>query len=210
MVLMVTLNASAGISSQLIGRVRHYKLLPGICLVIGISAMLALAYSASSMTTVKFEILLFLIGMGFGPMPPLTQVALQNTVSNRHLGSAIGTMNFARTLFGTILVAVFGAIVLGGAAVEGDAASLGQRVLHGTTVASFAVVFVCAAGTLLVALVALIRLEEKPLQTSTSGRAGLTLIPFDYIGSWLRPPVDRITVGCAKTTMSQFGRLDAP
>src|SRR5271170_400812 len=167
MVLMVTLNASAGISSQLIGRVRHYKLLPSLCLVLGILSTLALAYSAAEMTSVKFELLLFLIGMGFGPMPPLTQVALQNTVSVRHLGSAIGTMNFSRTLFGTIVVAVFGAIVLAGVSLDGDTAALGQHVLHGTTVASFSTVFFCAAGALTVALVALLLLEEKPLQTAT-------------------------------------------
>jgi MFS family permease len=167
MILMVTLNASAGLSSQLIGRVTHYKLLPGLCLVVGIAAVLALAYSASDMTPVKFEIILFLIGMGFGPMPPLTQVALQNTVAVRHLGSAIGTMNFSRTLFGTILVAVFGAIVLGGVPLDGSETS--GPILAAASVGRFSAVFVTAAGTLAVALLALIRLEEKPLQATMPG-----------------------------------------
>ena len=112
MILMVTLNASAGLSSQLVGRVKHYKLLPMIFLFVGIGAVVALALSAATMTTVQFEIILFLIGVGFGPTAPLTQVVLQNTVSIHHLGAAIGTMNFVRTLMSTILVAVFGAIVL--------------------------------------------------------------------------------------------------
>ena len=66
------------------------------------------------MTPLKFEIILLLIGIGFGPTAPLTQVALQNTVAMNHLGTAIGTMSFCRTLVGTIMVAVFGAIVLAG------------------------------------------------------------------------------------------------
>ncbi len=43
MILMVTLNASAGLSSQLVGRVKHYKLLPMLFLFVGIGAVLALA-----------------------------------------------------------------------------------------------------------------------------------------------------------------------
>ena len=43
MILMVTLNVSAGLSSQLIGRVRHYKLLPLCFLFVGVGAVVALA-----------------------------------------------------------------------------------------------------------------------------------------------------------------------
>jgi EmrB/QacA subfamily drug resistance transporter len=138
MVLMITLNASAGLSSQLIGRVKHYKLVPSIGLVISIVAVLALSFSVSEITPLKFEIILFLIGIGFGPTPPLSQVALQNTVPARDLGAAIGTMNFTRTLAGTILVAVFGAIVFTAAPLDGPTGTLGQRVMAGTSVESFA------------------------------------------------------------------------
>ncbi len=160
-ILMVTLNASAGISSQLIGRVKHYKALPNAFLVIGIGAVVALAYSASTMTTEKFEIILFLIGIGFGPTAPLTQVVLQNTVATHHLGTAIGTMGFCRTLVATILVAVFGAIVLSGA----PAGGLGSQVSAAGSTWPFSVVFLVAAGTLTLALIAMLLVEEKPLQS---------------------------------------------
>ena len=55
MILMVSLNASAGLSSQLIGRVKHYKLVPTVCLVIGISAVLALPFSISHMTSLQIR-----------------------------------------------------------------------------------------------------------------------------------------------------------
>ncbi len=58
--------------------------------------------------------LLFLIGAGFGCMPPLAATALQNNVSIHTFGSAVATMQFSRNLFATILVAVFGAIILSG------------------------------------------------------------------------------------------------
>lgn len=164
MVLMVSLNVSAGLSSQLLGRVKHYKIVPSFCLVIGIAAVLTLAFSASAMTSLKFEIILLLIGLGFGPTSPLTQVALQNTVANHHLGTAIGTMNFARTLLGTILVAGFGAIVLAGVPVEAPADTLGGHILTATSVKAFTEVFLAAAGTMTVAFMALLLLEEKPLQ----------------------------------------------
>jgi MFS family permease len=157
-ILMGTLNASAGISSQLIGRVRHYKALPTLFLVIGIGAMVALAYSASTMTTVKFEILLLLIGIGFGPTAPLTQVVLQNTVAVNHLGTAIGTMSFCRTLMGTVIVAIFGAIVL---APRGAAST---QLGAGTSINAFAIVFLAAAGALTIALLGLLLIKEKPLQ----------------------------------------------
>jgi MFS family permease len=169
MILMVTLNVSAGLSSQLIGRVKRYKLVPSVFLVVGIAAVLALSFSVSTMTPLKFEIILFLIGVGFGPTPPLTQVALQNTVPGHDLGAAIGTMNFARTLVGTILIAVFGAIVLAGVPLDTPAGALSQRILAGTSVTGFATVFLAAAGALTVTFVALLLLEEKPLLTTLPG-----------------------------------------
>jgi MFS family permease len=162
-ILMVTLNASAGLSSQLLGRVRHYKLLPLGFLVIGVGAVLALAFSAGTMSATKLQIILFLIGIGFGPTAPLTQVALQNTVPIHDLGAAIGTMNFVRTLIGTIVVAVFGAIVLAAVPAGVPAASLAQRMAGATSAATFSTVFFAVAATLAVAFLAIILLEEKPL-----------------------------------------------
>jgi MFS family permease len=164
-ILMATLNMSAGLSSQLIGRVKHYKTLPAAFLVVGIGAVIALAYSASTMTAEKFEIILFLIGIGFGPTAPLTQVVLQNTVATHHLGTAIGTMSFCRTLLGTVLVAIFGAIVLSGA--PGSApADLAGHVFAASSTRPFSVVFFAAAGTLMITLLALLLVEEKPLQSN--------------------------------------------
>jgi len=162
-ILMVTLNSTAGLSSQLLGRVRHYKLLPLCFLCIGVGAVVALALSAENMTTPRFEVILLLIGIGFGPTAPLTQVALQNTVPVQDLGAALGSMNFVRTLVATIMIAIFGAIVLANAPVGARAGTLSQGFLGSASVATFGIVFVAIAATLAASFLSLFLLEEKPL-----------------------------------------------
>ena len=51
---------------------RRYKLLPLCFLCIGVGAVVALALSAEDMTSLRFEFILLLIGIGFGPTTPLT------------------------------------------------------------------------------------------------------------------------------------------
>jgi EmrB/QacA subfamily drug resistance transporter len=163
-VLMVTLNSSAGLSSQLLGRVRRYKLLPLCFLFVGVGAVIALALSAGAMTSLRFEIVLLLIGIGFGPTAPLTQVALQNTVPLRHLGAALGTMNFVRTLIATILIAIFGAIVLAHAPVGAERGTLSADFLGSASVTTFSAVFLAIAATLAISFLSVFLLEEKPLE----------------------------------------------
>jgi EmrB/QacA subfamily drug resistance transporter len=163
MLLMVTLNVSAGLSGQLLGHVRHYKVLPLCCLILGVGTVVTLALSAGHMSPQKFEIFLLLIGIGWGPTAPLTQVALQNTVPHHDLGAALGTMNFVRTLVSTILIAIFGAVILAHAPVGAAGGTLAHDFLGSASVDSFTMVFLAIAATLGVAFVSVILLEEKPL-----------------------------------------------
>ena len=95
-VFMVALNTSAGFAGQVLGRVRHYKLLPMGALLISIGAVISLGWRADSLTPLSFELTLILIGAGFGPLPSLTAVAMQNMVARHQLGISVGTMNFSR------------------------------------------------------------------------------------------------------------------
>jgi MFS family permease len=155
MVIMGTLNISAGLAGQLLGRVIHYKMLPVAGLALTIAAVMILAWQAENLNWWWFEVLLILIGAGFGPLPALTQVAVQNVVPRHQLGISLGTMNFSRNLLATILVAAFGAIVLAGTAAvdQGAAAAL-----------AYARVFYADAGCLSVALIAAVLMAERPLQ----------------------------------------------
>lgn len=158
MIFMVMVNLTAGVTGPFIGRQRRYKILPMLGLALAVGAVLALALQARSITTAWFEVLIALVGIGFGPIPPFAGVVLQNTVRAHQFGIAIGSMNFTRNLYGTILIAVFGAIVLGGA---GDGPNVGAD-----AAASFAIVFLIAAASLGAALISLAVLQQKPLQST--------------------------------------------
>ena len=122
--------------------------------------MLMLAWRAKSMTLPEFELLLFLIGAGFGCMPPLAATALQNNVSIHTFGSAVATMQFSRNLFATMLVAMFGVLVLSGVSQSGGAGAAAQYSVDG-----FVRVFLAVAASFAISLTAMILLDEKPLET---------------------------------------------
>jgi MFS family permease len=159
MVLMVTVNASAGVAGQFYGRMTHYKLIPLCGLAVAIASVMTLALTVDRLSVLQFELLLALIGIGFGPVPPICAIALQNAVATHQFGIAVGTMNFSRNLYATMLIAVFGAIVLAGVP-AGTAAALGATAAEG-----FRRVFFAAAASLVVSLLGLILLEERPLKS---------------------------------------------
>jgi MFS family permease len=150
---------SAGITGTILPRREHYKTIPILGLLLAIAAVLLLAWRADGQTLWEFELVLALIGIGFGTLPPLAATALQNSVSIHTFGSAVATMQFSRNLFATMLVAVFGVIVLAGSG--GGAEAAGHYSVEG-----FMRLFIAAACSFAIALVAVVLLEEKPLQTA--------------------------------------------
>jgi MFS family permease len=167
-VMMATLNLSAGAAGQLLGRVRHYKTVPMIGLVIAIASLIVLARQGQNVSLWTFEVLVVLIGVGFGPLAPLSTVVLQNSVPIHQFGTAMGTMNFSRNLFCTIMVAVFGALVLGSG--PGVLAPPGLPSQVGSA-EGFTRVFLAAAAALSVSLFCLLLLKEKPLHTDVAPAA---------------------------------------
>jgi EmrB/QacA subfamily drug resistance transporter len=160
MILMVAVNTSAGVGGNIIGRVTHYKRLPILGLVITVAAVCVLAWQAEHMTFWTFQLILAVIGIGFGPVAPLSTVVLQNSVQRHQFGTAVGTMNFSRSLYATILVAIFGVIVLAGV----QSIAPGQTA---TTISAegFSRIFLAVAVSMTIALGSLMLLKEKPLQT---------------------------------------------
>jgi MFS family permease len=160
MVLMMSLNGSAALYGQVLGRVRHYKLLPTCMLLISIVSVAVMAYWVDRMTILSFQVLLFLVGVGFGGVPSLATVAMQNVVERHQIGITMATINFSRGLVTTMLIALLGVMVLGAAATVGpDTAAAAQafRPLFLTLIACFAIAFV-----------SLIMLEERPLRGEDS------------------------------------------
>jgi MFS family permease len=165
MVIMATLNASAGLTGQLLGRVKHYKRLPGLGLLIAIATLLVMSWQASALSAMQVELLLAMLGIGFGPVAPLATVSLQNTVATHHLGAAVGTLGFTRNLCATMMVAIFGAIILAGS--SGDTFPVrGAGLNMVIPVEGFSRIFLAAASSMIVSFVALVLMEEKPLRTN--------------------------------------------
>ena len=159
LMLAVALNVSAGVTGTILPRQEHYKTIPMCGLLLAIASVLVLAWRADVMPLWEFEVLLFLIGTGFGCMPPLAATTLQNNVSIHSFGSAVATMQFSRNLYATMLVAVFGVIVLVGA----EASAAGKVMQY--SVEGFARMFFAVAASFAVSLIAVILMDEKPLQT---------------------------------------------
>ena len=160
LLLAVTTNISAGITGIILPKLTHYKRITMAGLTLAICAVLVLAWRVTTVSLWEFEALLVLTGAGFGTMPPLAATALQNNVSIHTFGSAVATMQFSRNLFATMMVAVFGVLVLSGT----DAAnSIGPA--H-YSVDGFFRVFLAVAASFAISLTAIILLSEKPLQES--------------------------------------------
>jgi sugar phosphate permease len=97
-------------------------------------------------------------------MYPVSTVVMQNEVKPHQLGTATGTLNFFRTLGGAIIVAVFGAIVLGGTSGNSGVMTLEKLAAeHGDMTPAFHWVFIAAALCLAVSLICLFAVEERPL-----------------------------------------------
>ncbi len=149
-------------AGRLIVRLTHYMRVPIVGLVIAIAALSFLAANPARLSLGAFALLLAVLGTALGPMYTVSTVVMQNAVKPHQLGTATGTLNFFRLLGGAVIVAAFGAIVLGGA---GDAASmLGNPAAgHGEVAPAFRFVFIAAAICLGIALACVITVEERPL-----------------------------------------------
>jgi hypothetical protein len=106
--------------------------------------------------------------LGMGTMYPTTTVIIQNAVLPHQLGTATGTLNFFRQLGGAIVVAVFGAIVLGGFDVHASGTMVLERLSGAGGPANFAIlfrwVFIAAASFLAASFVAVLCIVERPLR----------------------------------------------
>jgi EmrB/QacA subfamily drug resistance transporter len=155
-------------AGRLLSRLEHYKRVPMVGLPLGIAVLAVFALWPDGFSTAEVAALLALGGLGMGTMYPTTTVLIQNAVLPHQLGTATGTLNFFRQLGGAIVVAVFGAIVLGGFDVRAAAVVLERLFDAGGATADFAMlfrwVFIAAAGFLAAAFLAVLCIVERPLR----------------------------------------------
>lgn len=152
------------VSTRFVVRIRHYMRVPLGGLLVAICALAVLAINPAGHSLGQVVGLLFVLGCGLGPMYPVSTIVMQNAVKPHQLGTATGTLNFFRTLGGAIVVALFGAIVLGGMAAGSAAMTLDKLVAgHGDLAAAFHWVFVAAAVCLGISFSCVLAVEEQPL-----------------------------------------------
>jgi sugar phosphate permease len=152
------------LAGRLFARLTHYLRVPIIGLAVGILTLGFLAYDASGLSLGAFSALLALLGVSVGPMYPTSTIVMQNAVKLHELGTATGAINFFRLLGGAIIVAVFGAIVLGSAGDHTGIVTLERLTAgHADFAPAFRRVFIAAGIFLAIAFVCLFFLEERPL-----------------------------------------------
>lgn len=114
-----------------------------------------------------------LVGMGTGSSYPVVTVSIQNAVAHRQIGIAMGAMNFFRALASAFVVAVMGAIMLTHLGTAPQRSGLSSTIV---TVAgsvtmdhlarTFSHIFALAVLFLIIGIIALFVMEERPLRTT--------------------------------------------
>ena len=165
---MIASTLTSTATGQAMGRLTHYKRISVVGLVIAIGALAGLAWPGIDHTVTSVAILLGLVGGGLGTVFPVTTVSIQNAVPVHELGTVTGAMNFFRSLASAILVAAFGAILLGGVGSNGGApleTLLGEASRNGVALEDmFRWVFAAAGGVLVIGLAFLLAMKELPLR----------------------------------------------
>jgi EmrB/QacA subfamily drug resistance transporter len=170
MALMTGTVCGAIITGKVMGATPRYKRTPMAGLALSVVATATLAATANDLSLFWFVVLLAIMGVGIGTQFPVTTVGVQNAVQPHELGTATANLNFFRSLGSAVLVAAYGAILLGGigdgaehiATIDGLAAEAARNGKDLGTV--FQVIFAAAALTLAIAFIGLAAMKELPLR----------------------------------------------
>lgn len=166
--LMAGTVVGATLSGRTMARVKHYKRLPTVGLLVAMAATGLLVLYGEVLSVTMVEVLLGIISIGLGTLLPVTMVTVQNAVAPHEMGTATGTANFFRSLGGAFIVAIFGAIVLSGSGMTGATSFESLREVaarSGVDLADvFSYVFLAAMIGFGLALAFLLALEERPLR----------------------------------------------
>ncbi|CDX19585.1 Membrane transporter [Mesorhizobium sp. ORS 3324] len=154
--------AGATFSGRMIPRFVHYKRIAMVGIVLAIACIGVLSAIAGHASLLEVEILTTLIGLGSGTTYPVSTVSIQNAVDRAHLGVATGVLTFLRSLGGALGVAMLGAVALGFGLPLAAEGSLTHIEL--TSVTPFVMIFLTAGITLILALITLALMPEKPLR----------------------------------------------
>jgi EmrB/QacA subfamily drug resistance transporter len=183
--LMLGMLGASVLAGQVITRTGHYKPFPVTGMALGSVAMFLLSTMGPSTTQATVSVYMAMLGIGLGFTMQVLVLATQNSVPAKDLGAATSSVSFARSMGGTIGVAVFGAVFnmglsdrLAGLSIAvGEGSSFSAEVLEGlapqlrsTAVGAFAesltTVFLVATPLIVVAFLLALRLPVRPLRAA--------------------------------------------
>jgi EmrB/QacA subfamily drug resistance transporter len=166
-VFLAALTIGSFIATRLMVRTTRYMRVPIGGLLVGGVMFVGFAIRPAGLSLAEVSALLLIGGSGLGVMYPVTTVIIQNVVQPHQLGTATGTLNFYRHLGSAIIVAAFGAILLGGVGGPGLTIEMlrGGAAQAGTDFTGlFRWVFAAGGAFLAAGLIAVLVIEEKPLR----------------------------------------------
>jgi EmrB/QacA subfamily drug resistance transporter len=149
--------------------IEHYKRVSVACLCISIAALSLLVWHPDMPPMLGATVLGF-VAFGIGSTYPVGTVSIQNAVSRYQVGAAMGGMNFFRGLTAAFIVAAMGSIVLAALGVSperggGVTAVTAAAQAMGIDLANvFRGVFALGVVCLVISLIALLWMEERPLR----------------------------------------------
>jgi EmrB/QacA subfamily drug resistance transporter len=149
----------------------HYKWVPLVMLSFATVALMLLVLHPL-MPVWAVIVVMCLVGTGTGSSYPVATVSIQNALAHQQIGIAMGAMNFFRALASSFVVAIMGAIMLAhlGAEPQRGVTTAVMTVAEDATVGelarTFSYIFAVAAMFLIIGIVALILMEERPLRTT--------------------------------------------
>jgi len=164
--LMGSVVCAATITGRAMVHVDNYKRMPLAGLTCSIVSLLILSAWPNQLPIPVVVILLAATGSGIGSLFPISTVGTQNAVARTQMGIATGMLNFFRALSSALIVALFGAIVLGGiGGGTGVSVDVLARTASGADLASvFRFVFLAGALVVGFGLAFTIAMEQKPLR----------------------------------------------
>lgn len=162
-------------SGRAMSKLTHYKRVPMIGLAVASAGAAVMSLFSGHIPLLPFCVILAVVSLGLGTLLPVATVSIQNAVRPHQLGTATAVANFFRQIGGALIVAVFGAIVLGG--VGGEATQLSPEALKlGTVdremmVTLFRYVFGAAFLGFALAWIFIVWMEELPLRGGAADAA---------------------------------------
>jgi EmrB/QacA subfamily drug resistance transporter len=162
--MMIGIALSTNVAGRVIAKTGRYKVFPVAGLTAMTAALVFLAVAAGHPSRTTIAIGLTVFGLGFGVVGQVLIVAVQNEVDRRQIGVAMAATTFFRGLGGALGAAVLGAVFAARAGASSGLRGLGSAA-RADVIDAVQTVFVVAAPVAALALLVVLFLRERPLET---------------------------------------------